>query len=77
MNVHTITRRTGRGPGDEIIEVVHMSDPVPLDLEPIRSDWTSPSRLHIPRHEPASGGWLLVVAVVVVAFIAAVVGVWK
>ena len=66
MNVHTITRRAhGNKPGDESMTFV--STPAEFDLDAIRNDWTSPSRLHIPRHEPASGVWLFVVAVLCVA----------
>lgn len=64
--VHRITRRAhGNRPGDE--EVTHISEPMPLDMEPIRSEWSSPNRLHVPRvHEPEEGGsawWLFLVAV--------------
>ncbi|MGL4649574.1 MAG: hypothetical protein ACRC1H_09210 [Caldilineaceae bacterium] len=70
MNVHTINRRAHSDkPGDETVTFVSM--PAEFDLDAIRNDWASPSRLHIPRHEPASGGWLFVVAVLCVAVAAA------
>lgn len=78
MNVHTLTRRAhGNKPGDESIHFI--GEPVELDLEPIRSEWSSPSRLHIPRQQYVatafSGKQLLWVAVAAVAVIALVVAV--